>query len=149
MATDPLWRSLVKRGVAEFLPRAQYEWRWDASQAEVAVFRDAHELVKALGVNRYDKVIVYSHGDQWALTPVLAKTSSYVRDYTLAKSVAEAGVKSVLLLGCKSKGLAERSARIAQSVVRFGGIEPIRDDFADKKRLDILNTIVWGYGGQQ
>ena len=81
--------------------------------------------------------------------PVLTKTSSYVRDYTLAKSFAEAGVRSALLLGCKSKGLAERSARIAENVVRFGGIEPIRDDFADKKHLDILNAIVWGYGGQQ
>ena len=149
MATDPLWRSLVKRGVATFLSRAQDEWRWDATQAEVAVFRNAHELVKVLGVNRYDQVVVYSHGDQWALMPVLAKPSSYVRDYTLAKSFAEAGVRTALFLGCNSKGLAERVARIAEGVVRFGGIEPIRDDYADKQRLDILNTIVWGYGGSQ
>ena len=60
MATDPLWRSLVKRGVAEFLSRAQDEWRSDATHAEVAVFRDAHELVKVLGVNKYDKVVAYS-----------------------------------------------------------------------------------------
>ena len=59
MATDPLWRSLVKRGVADFLLKAQDEWRWDAAHAEVAVFRDAHELVKVLGVNKYDQVVVY------------------------------------------------------------------------------------------
>ena len=149
MATDPLWRSLVKRGVTDFLLKAQDEWRWDAAQAEVAVFRDAHELVKVLGVNKYDQVVVCSHGDQWALMPVLAKPGSYVRDYTLAKSFAEAGVKTALFLGCQSKGLAERAAHIAEGVVRFGGIQPIRDDYADKKRLDILNTIVWGYGGRQ
>jgi hypothetical protein len=68
-------------------------------------------------------------------------------EYALAKALAESGVKMALLLGCNSKGLARDAARIAEGVVRIGGIEPIRDDAADKEQLNILSTIIWSYGG--
>jgi hypothetical protein len=149
MATDAHWRSLVMRAIVEFLSRAQGEWRWSANGAVQVVFRNADDLARALGKNRYDRVVIYSHGDRWALMPILTTPRSYVRDYALAKALAASGVKSVLLLGCRSKGLAQTIARISENVVRIGGIEPERDDYADRKRLDILNTIVWGYGGRR
>lgn len=148
MATDAHWRQLVVRAVCDFLFRAQDEWRWDARNAAVAVFRNPQELVTALGLNKYDRIVIYSHGDRFALMPVLGNSHTHIRDYTLAKTIAGAGVKSALLLGCKSKGLAETAARVAENSVRFGGIEPERDDAVEKKRLDILNTIIWGYGGK-
>jgi hypothetical protein len=145
-ASDPHWHQLVKRAVADFLARsAQEEWRWDANSADVASFRDAAEMTRALGKNRYRRVVTYSHGFEHGLIPILDR--SYVREYALAKALAESGVKEALLLGCNSKRLAEDAARIAEGVVRIGGIEPIRDDAADKRQLSILNTIIWGYGG--
>jgi hypothetical protein len=145
-ASDPHWRMLIKRAVIDFLRRsADDEWRWDATSADVAMFRDASGLTRALGKNRYQRVVIYSHGFEHGLIPIIDK--SYVREYALAKALAESGVKMALLLGCNSKRLAQDAARIAEGVVRIGGIEPIRDDAADKKQLNILNTIIWSYGG--
>lgn len=82
--------------------------------------------------------------------PTLDKRGGRIGAYALAKAVAESGVRSAVLLGCNSKNLAETAARVAEGQVRFGGIEPLRQDHIDprKRRLDILNPIIWGYGGQ-
>jgi hypothetical protein len=148
-AADPHWRALVKRALVDFLRRsAQDEWRWDASGADVAVFRDAAGFSRALGKNKYDRVVVYSHGDENGLMAIIKKPDSHVRPYALAKALAEAGVSSVLLLGCHSRGLAETAARVAEGHVRIGGIEPPRTDDVTKAQLTILNMIIWGYGGR-
>ena len=150
-ATNPAWRHLVKRGVVEFLSKAaQEEWRWDAFSADVEVFRNQADFVRALGKGRFDRLVVYSHGYSEGLMATLDKPAGRVGAYTLAKAVAESGVRSALLLGCNSKSLAETAARVAEGYVRFAGIEPLRQDHVDarKQRLDILNPIIWGYGGQ-
>jgi hypothetical protein len=151
-ATEPAWRLLVKRAVVEFLEKnAQEEWRWDASTARVEVFRNQDDFTRVLGQTRYDRLIVYSHGYAEGLMATLDKPGGRIGAYALAKAIAESGVRAALLLGCNSKELAETTARIAEGYVRIGGIEPLRQDHVDsrKRRLDILNPIIWGYGGQK
>jgi hypothetical protein len=150
-ATDPRWRLLVKRAVAEFLERnAQDEWRWNVSMAKVEFFRNQADFTRVLDRNRYDRLIVYSHGYSEGLMATLDKRGGRIGAYALAKAIAESGARAAVLLGCNSKDLAETAARIAEGRVRIGGIESLRQDHVDprKRRLDILKPIIWGYGGQ-
>ena len=152
VATDPHFRSLVKRAIVEFmLKNSQDEWQWNVSSADVAVFRNGEEFLRPLGRDKYTRAIVYAHGDGWALMPTISNSTTHVRDYTLAKGFGQSGVRQALILGCNSKHLAETVARVLEKYTRVGGIDHIRDDEVDARhtRLNILNMIIWGYGGDQ
>jgi hypothetical protein len=123
----------------------------EVSRADVAVFRNGLDFARLLGKGRYTRVVVYSHGDPWQLMSTINDRGTHVRDYTLAKSLGEAGVREALFLGCNSQELAERVARILEGHVRIGGIAQEREDEIKPglKTMVILNMIIWGYGGRK
>jgi hypothetical protein len=148
-AADPQWREMVKNAVLDFLKNAQGEWHWDVSAPSVAVFKNDFEFEQAITAGHYDRVVVYSHGWPAGLLAFLNNDRTRVQAYTIAKALAKGNVKLALLLGCNSKQLAADAARIAEGAVRMGGIEPERNDHVEvRRRLDILNTIIWGFGGK-
>jgi hypothetical protein len=139
------FQTLVKPALVEFMrDNVDEEWRWDVSMAEVAIFKNEAEFTNALSRRQYDRAIIYSHGYPDGL---IARTGHDVRAYALAKALGAGHVKSALLLGCRTRALAESASRLAEGAVRIGGIDVERSDSVDSHhtRFDILRTIIWSY----
>jgi hypothetical protein len=90
---------------------------------------------------------VYSHGSSTGLMPNSRDVRKDISAAALGQSLRTAGIAEALILGCFSKGLAERAADAAGGTVRIGGIEPERSDHVDEHRtnLDIARSIIWDY----